>query len=392
MCGMAFVFHCSDREKAVTESLLGGTLEVRTRSGLHPAEAALIAQLPGLLPRVPKNGKIIVCQTRTGATAAALRMLAPEAALTLHTYDAHHAQNLGRNLRAGTPLLPPPAVVCSAWLPEETFDAAFLLVTGRALSNEMTRDLLQNLRQRLAPGAPLFAAFDTPLETARGFIAASFGKPSVKLLSPKGDPVHLASVLCPAGALKREKDFSAAFSASLPGVPAFALTTWPGVFAHRRPDEGGLALAETAAALLKPGERLLDIGCGCGMVGIALALASPAPSHVTFLDAHARAVFAAAHNARVNRLPSFDTVLDTAARFTPAKRGHTLALANPPYFSDYKIAGDFIELARRSLVPGGRLLIVTQQTEFYDETLPPLFKRVETLRRRGYALFLATQP
>jgi len=317
----------------------------------------------------------------------AIQHLLPHAAQTLHTYDAHHKRGLLRNLG------PTHNVVCSPYLPEKTFDAAFLIVTHNAMSNELLQDLLQNLRQRLAPGAPLILAFDSPLESTRNLLAPLFGKPSVKTLNAKTDPpVLLAIANRPDGELKRVCDFSATFSASIPNAAPFTLTTWPGVFAHRRADEGGLALAETAASILRPNERVLDIGCGSGFVGIACALSQPAPSHVAFLDAHARAVFAAERNARANGLRNFSTHLASAADFTPDSPNFTLALANPPYFSDYKIALAFIELARRSLAPGGRLLLVTQQTDFYNETLPPLFKRVEPLKRRAYSLFLAVMP
>lgn len=390
---MSLLCHFTRRtaREAERETFLDGRLAVLTRSGLHPVEAALLAQLPMLVH--PSFAEVLVCQSRTGATAAGLHVLLPHATSTMHTYDAHHALALERNLHPGpAPLIPGVRVACAPFLPPERYDAAFCLLTRNGLSNELTQDLFEEIHGRLTPGAPLFTVADLPLESVRKLLATVFPKPAVrKLPSPRGQAVHLLTVRRPDGALKRPRDFSATFEASVPGAPPFKLTTWPGVFAHRRTDPGGLALAETGRTLVRPGDRVLDIGCGSGFVGIALAAHQPEPPHVTFLDAHARAVHAAHHNAAVNGLPDFEAHLATAAHFMPPRPDYTFALANPPYFSDYKIAEDFIRLADRALAPRGRLLLVTRQTDFYRGFLPELFQRVETLQRRGYTLFLAAK-
>ncbi len=53
-----------------------------------------------------------------------------------------------------------------------------------------------------------------------------------------------------------------------------------------------------------------------------------------------------------------------------------LVVANPPYYSNYRIAEIFARRAARVLRPDGTALFVTKQTEWYEETLPGLFSAV----------------
>ena len=68
-----------------------------------------------------------------------------------------------------------------------------------------------------------------------------------------------------------------------------------------------------------------------------------------------------------------------------------MALANPPYFADFRIARLFVEAARRSLRPGGRLVLVTKQPRWYEEHLPELFNEVEVFESRRYFISSGTK-
>ncbi|WP_406035621.1 methyltransferase [Nocardioides sp. NBC_00163] len=76
-----------------------------------------------------------------------------------------------------------------------------------------------------------------------------------------------------------------------------SLVSGSGVFAKGRLDIGTSVLfKETEPPSLKPGARVLDLGCGYGMIGLALGLAVP-EAYVTGVDVNERAVLLANENA-----------------------------------------------------------------------------------------------
>lgn len=103
------------------------------------------------------------------------------------------------------------------------------------------------------------------------------------------------------------------------------LTRLPGVY---RPQSDSWLLADAlAAAGIRPGADVLDIGCGTGVLSIAAARARP--RSITAVDVSRRAVLTARLNtfvhgvtARVARGDAFDLV---------AGDSFDLIIANPPY-------------------------------------------------------------
>lgn len=188
--------------------------------------------------------------------------------------------------------------------------------------------------------------------------------------------------------VKRERDFSAEFAVSLQGGAPVRMVSLPGVFCHRRPDAGGLALAEVAARELRPGLRVLDIGCGCGIVGCLLAGSQP-DVRVTFLDSNARALAAAGRNIAALGLKKAELVLsDTGI----SGNGYHLALGNAPYFSDFRIARVFAETARSALLPHGVCMMVAKSARPLAEMQEELFGNVEIMTRRGYGVVRSVRP
>jgi len=104
----------------------------------------------------------------------------------------------------------------------------------------------------------------------------------------------------------------ATFEAQTP-TESVTITTRPGVFAHGRPDAGGIALAESA--IVQPGDRVLDLGCGAGMVGLLLAARMRAacpgapPGDVLLVDSNIRAIERAEANIERNSFPFVHTQL-----------------------------------------------------------------------------------
>ena len=172
-------------------------------------------------------------------------------------------------------------------------------------------------------------------------------------------------------------------------------TTYPGCFCHRRPDAGGLALAEVAAREgngergTGNGERnILDMGCGCGLVGLLVADAlrrQEGPPRLTLIDSHARAIAAAKANAaRAGIEAEFILSDDGLPRGRVGE--YDLFVGNPPYYSDYRIAEVFLEMAYRALKPGGVCLTVVKTATGLLALQEKYFRKAEVIKRRGYCV------
>jgi len=119
--------------------------------------------------------------------------------------------------------------------------------------------------------------------------------------------------------------------------------------------------------------------------------ARDASVHVHALDAAARAVACTRQGATLNHLENLSVALECEGR-VPDEGTYDLALANPPYYSDFRIAGLFVETARRALAPGGTLLIVTKQPSWYVENLPLEWRDVAQEIVKNYHLIEAVRP
>lgn len=355
------------------ETFRKGAFSVLSRSGLHPTERLLIEALP----TVPVSGAMLVMGNRTGALGLILAAEHPGVPVAQHVLDMHHARALQRTCAANP--CPAVSVVCTPTLPESpapTF--AVLQLTARDMPAELVLDQIEDLHDRLAHGGTCLIAYDGKADWLRKQLTLVFG--SIKAM-PAREGVTVFH-----GVKRRPQPdrrvFAATFPASLPGDPPLTLTTQPGVFAHRRPDEGGLALAEVAARDLQPGARVLDLGCGCGLVGILLARHA-AVTDVLAVDANARAVQCTARNATANGITNLRTLLTDAGT---DETGFALFVGNPPYFSDFKIAELFIRNAHVALVPGGLAFVVAKSHRQVGELMTSVFGNVEVLARRGYGV------
>ncbi len=163
------------------------------------------------------------------------------------------------------------------------------------------------------------------------------------------------------GPLKRIRNFRCRF-AFRDGERLIHAESWPGVFAHRRLDLGARKLIE--AMHVAPGDTVLDLGCGSGCVAFAAALRAEDVA-VHAVDSDARGVASTEVGMGLNELTNV-TVEHTA---TGPQRlgGFQRVLANPPYFSHFRIARDFLDIAHAALAPGGELVLVTQSPDWYDQ-------------------------
>ncbi|MEI6211319.1 MAG: methyltransferase [bacterium] len=361
------------------EDFRGGAFRVHSRSGLHPTERVLLENLPPALA-----GDVLVTGNRSGVLGLVLSTVYPDAHVVQHVVDIHHAKALQRTLAAHDDARI--RVECSACLPEmSSTRLAVMQATSRDTPAELILDQLEDLRVNLPDSASCLVAYDGKPDWLRKQMKQIFGQVAA---IPATDGVTLFRVhpRAPAGTGAPRpfvrRDFSATFAASLPGDPPLQLTTLPGVFAHRRADEGGLALAEVAARALEPGARVLDLGCGCGLVGLLLARHGAVES-VLCADSHARAIACTERNAAANALTGVRTLLTD----NPALDAQfTVFVGNPPYYSDHQIAAIFIRAAYQSLVPGGSAFLVAKSYRWHEAFLRELFGNAEVTLRRGYGV------
>jgi 16S rRNA (guanine1207-N2)-methyltransferase len=344
----------------------------------RPAEAHALEVARGL------PGSRIVCTTAgRGQAAHALAVERPDAAVTAWFLDLHPLESAreswdppAANLRAE----------CVADMPPGPYDLA-VVPLAKAGEAELSRDILQAALVNLAVGGRLVAAIDNPRDTWLHGQLADTGE-TVRVRPADGPkPATVAYVVEKTREPAKIRDFSCDVVFRDRDRLLTAVTR-PGVFAHRRIDPGARHLLN--AVDVAPETSVLDIGCGSGCVALGIA-ARDASVRVHALDSAARAVECTRRGAEMNGLANLNVALEARGR-VPDPGSWDLALANPPYYSDFRLAELFVEAARLALAPGGTLLIVTKQPTWYVENLPRMWTNVAREDVKGYHLIEAVRP
>lgn len=177
------------------------------------------------------------------------------------------------------------------------------------------------------------------------------------------------------------------FHAKIGERPSMSFESWPGTFAYGELDSGSRAMLEVAD--VRPGDKVLDMGCGNGVVGCLVSPQCGAAGRVTFVDSSARAIKLAEMNATANGVPDFKLVTSSTMAELPVGE-YDVVLANPPYFSNSEIGRHFIQTARDVLRPGGRFYFVTKMPV---QTIPEIvetFGTAESVENRSYTVVIAT--
>ncbi len=172
------------------------------------------------------------------------------------------------------------------------------------------------------------------------------------------------------------------FHGRLDEATSLRFVSRPGVFSYGHFDNGARALIETME--IRPGDRVLDLGCGVGTNGIFAARSGA--GQVVFVDSNVRALALAELNARENGVSDFQTMAAATAEGIPGK--FDVILANPPYYAGLSIAELFIQRARDLLKPGGRFYVVSKQ--LLEPLLEPHFAEFDDVTHRGYKIYRAT--
>jgi 16S rRNA G1207 methylase RsmC len=359
----------------------------------QPAEMALLPHLPTFA------GRVVIPHTGgSPLVPAVIAALNPAAIVEIVELDLHDA----RLLREKLALLRNVRVLCAA--DAGSVDSA--RQSGVVLLNERTDrllafDFIERLDHILPAGSPVLALM--PKKRAPDF-ARKLEEHVLKrrILATGRGIVALQGVSggAPAAWTPREH----VFDASTP-TEKIRLVTRPGVFAHARPDSGGLALAESfqiEVGAAKPcrdsgsspqsfaaptGEtdrhlRILELGCGCGLVGLLLAARLKGDGEFVLVDSNARAVECARRGVELNGFAKIQ--IENSDVFQPEAGAFDVVLGNPPYFAQRRIADYFIEVAARALRPGGTLWMVSKHGDEIERLASAHHFQVEMRHRRGY--------
>ena len=292
-----------------------------------------------------------------------------------HFLDVHLADRAREDCH---PLAANLTIVCQADLPADEVDLVAFPFQAQGEA-ELTRDVMQQGHQVLRIGGRMVVTTDNPRDTWLGAEMKKLFAVVQRQPTSQGT-LYAAAKTAPLAKLKN-------FACELvfrDGPRLIRAVSRPGVFAHRRVDAGARAILRSMEVL--SGDRVCDMGCGCGVLALAAALRAPQVS-VHAIDANPRAVECVERGAALNGLDSITVQLDATGSCPP--EAFDLFLANPPYYSDFRIAEIFVRAALRGLRPGGRMLLVTKAPDWYSRQLPAWFAEVEIARQRDYTIVTA---
>ncbi|WP_459554390.1 class I SAM-dependent methyltransferase [Lacunimicrobium album] len=337
----------------------------------RPSEELLMAHAPNL------EGAKVLCTTQgRGQMADILANLNPDRHVTLAFFDHYqmtesapfHQANAGRV-----------ELVCQADLPQTGFDLVCQPLNAKG-DKEFTRDVMQQAFLSLREGGEMVTAVDQYRDHWLHEEMKKYFDKVTRLVVGKKGVVYQAKKK---GTIKKVKDHSAESAFRL-GETLVTLTTKPGVFSHRQVDGGARALIK--AMDVQVGMNVLDVGCGGGAVGIAAGLSAEGVS-VHAVDSNPRAVQCSLLNAQRAGLTEYTCELDSTGASVKAGT-FDLVLANPPYFSNYRIAEIFLEVSNRALKKKGKLLLVTKAPNWYTENLPESMEHTEAESIGGYQVLV----
>ncbi len=155
------------------------------------------------------------------------------------------------------------------------------------------------------------------------------------------------------------------------------------LFSPSAPDRGTLAMLRRAG--ITEDDRVLDLGCGWGYVSLYASLCGAARVDACDVDENA----VACTNENLVRAGFSPCAVRSDGLDATAAYDYTCILSNPPYQSDFSVAGKFIAGSYAHLAMGGRLIMVTKRRRWYKNRLIAVFGGVQITEDDGYFVFLA---
>ena len=160
----------------------------------------------------------------------------------------------------------------------------------------------------------------------------------------------------------------------------FAVDT--GIFSSHGLDPGTALLIENL--VLRPTDRVLDLGCGWGAVGVAAAK-SAVDGHVVLTDVNRRAARLARENLERNRVTNAE--VRVGSLYAPVgKETFDVIATNPPFHAGRSLVLRILSEAPEHLAPEGRVVLVgkgSQGIRFYQEWLKTRWPGTVAVLGRG---------
>lgn len=361
-----------------------GAVEVWTPHGVRGLEQLLLDALPA-----DRKGRWLVGLGGEPVVAAVLRRTDPQAEVVEFQLDRFVARRCEEALRDNGVEGVTVRTISDLTDLDGPFDGIALPIAA-SFERQLARSLIEQARRILRKKGELYVAADGPGVDVflRKVLKKAFGVQGTKLFERRRKGcvwkvINRKPTDTPARDHRRLTELEC-HGARL------SFQTRPGVFGYGRVDRGTLALLECAR--FREDDRTVDLGCGAGVLGLFAAKLAPKGSAL-LVDSSARAARLSAENQALNGLTNV-TVLEPRADLEDLPEpegGFTLALANPPYFSNMRIATSFVSRAAELLGADGRLLLVARNRERHEPILQEHFPRVACVERRGYAVFLASR-
>jgi 16S rRNA G1207 methylase RsmC len=367
----------------VEQTFRDGALRVFSRRGLRPTEALLLEALPKDPPR-----RVLAGFDTEGAVALAAAALYPSAEVFWRHFDAYVATKVGRVARrngAGDRLDAKAAADLPGFVGRGGSSAApfdvVALPAPEGLEGLLVRELAEEAHDVLAVGGVFLCGTDGDPTRLRDVIKSVFGKADAMRTPKKGAVVRATRMKAAAAWKEHAHVLTVPFAGR-----TLELETRPGTFSYGKLDRGTKALLATLERTPR-GTRALDLGCGHGGLGLG-ALMAAGEGAATLVDSNARAVDLAVGNAKRNGLKGATALLRADCEGLPPG-SFDLALANPPYFADFRIAEAFVGAARYALRRGGELRLVAKAAEEHAAIVRHVFGSAEIVPAGEYGIVTA---